>query len=196
MNTPKNPLTRRKFLVAGGLAGGALALGGALVMRGGGDAWYRSLLPAGVQPRALSVKAFGVLHAFCDAVIGESPKGMISARDARLAERIDKELTFHYPRMVRDVEAALGLIEHAGVVRLDFTRFTRLDPGEREKRLERLALGTGLERQAFGALRMMAIFYFYCDDRTWKAIHYDGPLLQVRKAPEADSNPLSGARHG
>lgn len=188
---PQNPLSRRKFLVAGGLAGGALALGGALLMRGGGSDWYRSLVPAGVQPRALSLKAFAVLHAVCDAVIGEPSSGSPTAREARLAERIDRELTFHYPRMVRDVEAALAVVEHGAVKKLDFTRFTRLDAAGKEAALQRLCLGSALEQQVFGSLRLLAVFYFYCDDRTWKAIHYAGPLVQIRKAPEADSNPLA-----
>ena len=59
-----SPLSRRRFLVAGGIAGGALALGGALFMRGGGTGWYASLLPDGLRPRSLSPKAFAVLHAF------------------------------------------------------------------------------------------------------------------------------------
>lgn len=193
---PGNPLTRRKLLVAGGLAGGALGLGSWLVMRGGGSGWYRSLLPEGVEPRVLSPKAFAVLHALCDAVIGEPSDGSPSAREARLAERIDRELAFHYPRMQRDLEAALLLVEHGGVKSLDFTRFTRLDAAGKEAHLQRLATGSSLERQAFGALRLMAVFYFYCDDRTWKGIHYEGPLVQIRKAPPADSNPLAPARHG
>lgn len=191
-----NPLTRRRLLAAGGLAGGALALGGALLMRGGGDGWYRSLLPAGVEPRVLSPKAFAVLHAVCDAVLGEPPAGAPSAREARIAERIDRELSFHYPRMRRDLEAALLLVEHGGVKSLDFTRFTRLDAAGKEAHLQRLAQGGALERQAFGALRLMTVFYFYCDDRTWKGIHYDGPQVQIRKPPPADSNPLAPARHG
>src|SRR4051812_39026634 len=125
-----NPLTRRKFLIIGGVTGSALAVGTALWARGGGDGWYRSLIPAGVEPKSLSLKAFGVLHAFCDVVIGESTSGMPTARDARLAERIDRELTFQFPRMVRDVEAALALVEHAGMAHFSFTRFTRLEAGD------------------------------------------------------------------
>jgi hypothetical protein len=185
-----NPLTRRKLLVAGGLAGGALAIGASLLLRGGGSGWYRGLIPAGVESRVLSPKALAVLYAFCDAVLGEPSAGGLSAREARIAERIDRELAFHFPRLRRDVESALMLIEHSGLARLDFGRFTRLDAAGQEAALLRLSQGASLERQAFSALRLMAIFYFYCDDRGWKAIHYDGPLVQVRKRPEADSNPV------
>lgn len=192
-----NPLTRRKFLAVSGVAAGALAVGSALVMRGGGSDWYRSLLRPGAEPKSLSLKALGVLHALCDAVVGELPEGQPSARDARLAERIDRELSFHFPRMTSDLEAALMLIEHGGLRRLDFTRFTRLSPEARHLALEKLAAGSALEKEAFFALRLMVLFYFYCDERTWKAIHYDGPLMKVRKPPEADSNPFAGgAPHG
>lgn len=195
---PRSPFTRRALLLGGGALGALAASGAALLMRGGGSAWYRSLLPPGLQPRALSEKALAVLHVFCDVVIGEPTGGRPSARDARLAERLDRELAFQFPRTREEVELALLLVEHGGARRLSFTRFTRLSRAEQEAHLEALARGTELEQQAFSQLRLLAVYFFHCDDRTWKAIHYEGPVLvQVRKPPEADSNPFNeGAARG
>ena len=44
-----------------------------------------------------------------------------------------------------------------------------------------------LERQAFAGLREMAMFFYYCDERAWPRIHYDGPLVSMPSKPEADS---------
>lgn len=50
-----SPLSRRRFLQVGGALGAALAAGSALLMRGGGDGWYRGLLQ-GATPKVLSQK--------------------------------------------------------------------------------------------------------------------------------------------
>ena len=174
-----NPLSRRRFLVAGGVTAGVLATGSALLMRGGGDAHYASLTD-GATPRTLSLKEYGVLSAFCRQVC---PGDL----DTHTARRIDQELTFHTAQMVRDVKSALLLLEHGGVLHLSTTRFTRLTTEAQTKYLERMGIeGNALERQVVGNLKLLALFFHYCDERTWAGIHYDGPF-QPRLAPAADS---------
>lgn len=181
-----NPLTRRRLLTVGGVTGLALTGAGALLMRGGGEAHYRSLLP-GASPTVLSLKTLGVFAAFCDRVCPAPSVSQPGPRVVRVAERLDRELAFHTPTMRSDVQALLLVVEHGGVLHGATTRFSRLGPDAQDAVLVAMASsGLEVERQAFANLKLMALFFYYCDDRTWAGVHYDGPL-QPRKAPEADS---------
>lgn len=180
-------LTRRRLLEVSLVTAGALGAGSALLMRGGGDEHYRSLVPPGAAPRVLSEKELAVLRVFCDRVIAARAP---SAVEARVAERIDRELQFHTARMKSDLKAALLLVEHGGPLHGRTTRFTRLTAAEQDAHLTRMALGLSVERQAFAGLRLMAIFFYYCDERTWPGIHYAGPMA-TRKRPPADSDPFA-----
>jgi hypothetical protein len=181
-----NPLTRRRLLQVGGLAGGALALGSLVLMRGGGEAHYRAFAP-GAAPELLSFKELGVLAAFCERICPPPDAQHPGARALRVAERIDRELTFHPPKLQEDVKAALLVVEHGGLLHGSSTRFTRLGEPERDAVLQRMAVeGNEIERQVLSSLKLLALFFYYCDDATWPAIHYDGPFA-ARKAPEADS---------
>lgn len=182
---PGSPLSRRRFLKISGLAAAALAGGSALVMSGGGE-HYRRLLPPGAKPQILSEKELAVLCAVCDRLFPNEP-GWLSAREARLAERLDRELAFHTPKMQSDFKAALLVIEHGGVLHLTATRFTKLPPEEQDVLLEKMAEGTALERQVVSSLKVMGSFFFYNDERTWGAIHYDGPRVELPSPPLADS---------
>ena len=62
-----------------------------------------------------------------------------------------------------------------------------LPEAEQDGRLQAMAEGKDLERQAISALKVFASFFYYCDERTWASIHYQGPLVQTASAPEADS---------
>lgn len=176
-------LSRRGFLKMSGAT--ALVLGGAgfVTMRRAGSR-YAALLPAGAQPTVLTQKELAVLAAFVDRILPvENP----NAREARIAERIDRELAFGTPRLRRDVKNALFLVEHGGWARLSPTAFTARARDAQDAYLRQIAAGRPLERQAFTGLRTMAIFFYYCDDRAWPAIHYDGPLVSIPSPPEADS---------
>ncbi len=179
-------LSRRRLLQVGGLTGAALAVGGALVMRGGGDEHYRALVP-GATPRVLSPKALGVLGALCARVCPAPDATHPGAAALRVAERVDKELLFHTPKLKSDVEAALLLVEHGGLLHGEGTRFTRRPPEAQDAYLQRMGVtASALERQAFGSLRFLVLFFYYVDERTFPTIHYAGPFVP-RKAPEADS---------
>jgi hypothetical protein len=181
----RNPLSRRRLLKLGGFAAVATAAG-AWWFRQGSDAHYVSLAP-GSSPEVLTAKELGVLAVFCDRVCPAPSETHPGPRALRVAERIDRELRFHTATLQGDVKDALFLVEHGGLLHFELRRFTRLGPGEQDARLDRLARrGSGLERQAVQALRFLALFFYYCDERTWAAIHYDGPSWP-RKAPEADS---------
>lgn len=181
-----NPLTRRRLLIAGGATGAALVAGSALLMRGGGDEHYRALCP-GAAPQVLSLKELGVLAAFCARVCPGASATDPGIGLTRVAERVDRELAFHTLQMQRDVRSALLLLEHGGLLHLEGTRFTRLGADAQDQYLQRmLTAGNALERQVVSNLKLLALFFHYCDERTWKGIHYDGPF-QPRKAPEADS---------
>lgn len=189
-----NPLSRRRLLRIGGIAGAALAGGAWLVMRGGGDEHYTGLCP-GAAPVVLSVKELGVLAALCERVCPAADEAHVGAKVVRVAERIDRELAFHTPKMQADLKGALLVMEHGGLLHLSATRFTRLSPEAQDARIEAMMTsGSELERQVIGNLRLLALFFYYVDERTWAAIHYDGPF-QPRKAPPADSR-LPEARHG
>ncbi|MBI3185355.1 MAG: gluconate 2-dehydrogenase subunit 3 family protein [Myxococcales bacterium] len=184
----RSPLSRRRILQVSGAAGLALAGGSALLLFGS-DEHYRALLPKGVRPTVLSEKELAVLFAAVDRLVPDS-EGWPKAREARIAERIDRELSFHTAKMHSDFKAVLFLLEHGGVFRLSFTRFTKLSAEEQHARLAKMAEGAGLERQCFAALKAMTLFFYYCDERCWPKVGYQGPFVSVRAPPEADSNPL------
>lgn len=173
------------------MSGALFALGGLIAARGGGRGHYLALAPPGVRPLIFSDKAFGVLCVLCERVLPPKDPSRPDAREARIAERIDKELTFHTPRMQRDVELALLFLEHGGLLHATATRFTQLRGEQQDALLQKMLEGAQFERQAINALKLLALFFYYADDRTWKGIHYAGPQGIARKPPSADSNPLA-----
>lgn len=191
----RSPLNRRRFLALGGIGLAALAAGGWLVARGGGDAHYASLCP-GAHPAVLDTKELGVLAALCARVCPGPGPSHPGAAAVRVAERIDRELSFHGSKIRGDVKAALFVLEHGGWLHGEPTRFTRRGAGDQDAYLRRMAIaGREIERQVFSNLRLLALFFYYVDDRTWKAIGYAGPLT-ARKAPPADSRPPEAASGG
>jgi hypothetical protein len=179
------PLSRRGFLRTSALGGAALAAGSGLLMQGCGG-HYASLLPTTAKPFVLSEKELAVLHAFVDRVLPDAP-GRPTAREARIAERIDKELSFHQEKMQADMKNALFVVEHGGWAHFSPTRFTKRTPEEQDRYLERMTVGGDIERQVMSQLKLIAIFFYYCDERTWASIHYEGPMVKIPAPPEADS---------
>lgn len=187
-------ISRRGFLHAGMLATGSLIGSGALAgcMRPSTDA-------AGENPEVLSRRDLAILAAVADRVITPAEGGP-TARDARVARRIDRELAFNEGTLTSDVRAALSLIEYAPFLDLGLRPFTRLAAAEQDAHLRACAeSGWTLRRNAFNGVRFLCLFFYYTDDRTWPAIGYAGPMVD-RKLPEAASaretldTPLGSAR--
>ncbi len=189
----RSPISRRGFLRLGLLSGAVIA-GGAWVMRRS-DARYARLVPPDYRRAVLSEKELAVLLALCDRVIAPTP-GAPTARQARIAERIDRELSFHQGKLQRDIEAALFVVEHGGVVHGSLARFTTLPPEEQDARLAAMATGRAVERQVFSNLRLVSLYFYYCDERTWPGIHYDGPKVTIPAPPEADSRVAPRSMNG
>ena len=194
MGKGPSPLSRRRFIQVGSVGGVLLAGGAVFIARGGGSEHYQSLYPPGVSPQNLSPKAFGTLCVFCDRVLPSkdpADPGRPDAREARIAERIDRELAFHTPKVQRDVELALHALEHGGLLHFSTTRFTQVRPEKQDQLLQAMAEGFDFERQIFTSLKLLAVFFFYADDRSWKGIGYAGPQGILRKRPPADSSPVA-----
>jgi hypothetical protein len=153
----------------------------------GCSAHYTALLPSGARPRTLSAKELAVLCVFCSRVVGDAA-GTVSSETTQVALRIERELEFHHQKMVEDIKASLLLVEHGGLIHGSFTRFTRQDEAAQHQRLlDMTSSSVELERAAFAALRLMAVFFHYTDEKTWPGIGYAGPLVPVPSPPPADN---------
>jgi hypothetical protein len=172
-------LSRRGFLRASALTGAALICGGTFA---GCLRDERSVIDE--HPEVLSRGELATLAAVADRVI-TTAEGTPTAREARTARRIDRELTFNEGTLVGDVRAALALIEYGPFLDLHLRPFTRLDAAAQDAYLRACAESSwALRRSAFSGLRFLCLFFYYSDDRTWRSIGYGGTMVD-RKLPEA-----------
>jgi len=172
-------LSRRGFLRAGVLTTGALAFGGTIA-----SCLRDTHGIEGEEPEVLSRGELATLAAVADRVI-VARDGTPTAREARTARRIDRELTFNEGQLVGDVRAALAMIEYGSYLDLHLRPFTRLDPAAQDAYLQACAESSWtLRRNAFSGLRFLCLFFYYTDDRTWRSIGYGGTMVD-RKLPEA-----------
>ena len=172
-------LSRRGFLRAGVLTTGALAFGGTIA-----SCLRDTHGIEGEEPEVLSRGELATLAAVADRVI-VARDGTPTAREARTARRIDRELTFNEGQLVGDVRAALAMIEYGPYLDLHLRPFTRLDPAAQDAYLQACADSSWtLRRNAFSGLRFLCLFFYYTDDRTWRSIGYGGTMVD-RKLPEA-----------
>lgn len=175
-------LTRRGFLHASAATTGALIGWGAAGSRA--EAKDYAPLVGDERPEVLSTKEFGILTTVAGRMIVPASAGP-SVREARTARRIDRELLYSDGRLTRDIRASLVLMEHGPL--LDFTigRFTQLSSAKQDAFLDACARSRWtLRRNAYSGLRVLCMFFYYTDERTWEAIGYDGPGVP-RKLAEA-----------
>lgn len=115
------------------------------------------------------------LSKFCQAVLpdADSPSGQL------VPYRIDRELSSWQEKNQAQVKSLLALIEQGTKYFLYSWRpFSELPAPEQQEYLHGWESSRfSFRRQAFQALRMMALFFFYSQDATWKAIGYDGPWV-------------------
>ena len=136
------------------------------------------------QPEILTRGELATLTAVADRVIA-TVEGTPTAREARTARRIDRELSFNQGTLVGDVRAALALIEYGPFFDLHLRPFTRLGAEAQDAYLHGCAESSwALRRNAFSGLRFLCLFFYYTDDRTWRSIGYGGTMVD-RKLPES-----------
>jgi len=175
-----SPLSRRGFLRIGAAASAAIVGAGALA----GCTHLTHDDGPDEQPDVLTRRELATLAAIADRVIVPGADGP-TARDARTARRIDRELAFNEGTLVDDVRAALALMEYGPFLDLRWRPFTRLAADEQDAYLRASAESRWtLRRNALNGLRFLCLFFYYTDDRTWPAIGYGGPMVE-RKLPEA-----------
>lgn len=116
------------------------------------------------------------LLSFCEAVL----PGEISEAARKVPSRIDQEVSHWSPKSQAEVKSLLSLIESG--TRYFFYSWhhcSDLSVGQRQRYLRgwedsRL----DFRREAYQALRMLTLFFYYSQDETWQSIGYDGPWVK------------------
>ena len=172
---------RRTWLKLGLLGSGLLALGGGVA------AWfsrgYEAFLSSDDRPIALSTKEYAVVVQLVAALLPES-EGFPSGVALRVPQRVDEELWAASEKQRTQIRQGLELLGHLPLAKGRSARFTRLPVGEREAFFEELlASDVDALRQLSLALRQLLHLAYYGNERTWRAMRYEGPLGLAEKPP-------------
>ncbi len=169
-------MTRRRALVAGGVAAAAIGLG---------------LRVSGYPTRA---GWKGAVLAAWEADVVEAAATVILPPDAppvaleRIPSRIDRYLTGMPEPMLREVHGMLALIEHATTpLGRRLHRFTLLDRAGREAFLLGLDARGGLLAQAYRGIRDLCLLAHYQDPESWSLLGYEGPRVALDYDPAGAS---------
>jgi hypothetical protein len=135
-----------------------------------------------LTPRHIDFGRFATLEALCERVIAPVP-GVPTAREARVALRIDHEIGLQSSAFARDTRDALSLIEYSGFLEGKLRPFSRLSGRDQDEVIQAM-IDSRIEmrRTAIIGLKTAITFFYYADDRTWKRTGYDGPWLPRRIA--------------
>jgi hypothetical protein len=175
------PLTRRGFLKRGAV-GSALLLAARFGFCAPRASAQATRAGGSYPPNNLDAARFATLEAFCDRIITPAP-GAPTAREARVALRIDHEIRYQGPSFARDLQDALILIEYGGLFEGKFRRFTRLSSEDQDEVIRAMLQSRlAIRRTCALGLKVIVAFFYYADDRTWKSTGYDGPWMPRRVA--------------
>lgn len=130
--------------------------------------------PEGVL--VLNVAEFRTLTQFCRAVLPEAD----SPASQAVPYRIDREISYWQEQNRAQVKSLLALIEQGTrYFFYSWYSFRELPTQSQQDYLHGWESSRfSFRRQAFQALRMMALFFYYAQDATWKTIGYDGPWVE------------------
>lgn len=177
MNTPRIPTSRRGFLRLAGATAAFTALG-----------QIRALPPAvraaeaGDAEGVFDAMETEILTQIVERMVETGEPGAPRVRDTAAIPTLEALCRRLDPGVVGQLSIALRLFEYGPIV-FDFTlsRFSRMSPEQKDASLEcwmrsRLAI----RRQAFLALRNLAMLGYWSQPETWPLIGYQGPLLAAR----------------
>lgn len=135
------------------------------------------IAPSG-ELASLDAREFVTLQAFCETVlpVSESVKNQVASAPLR----IDREISLWSSKNRGQIKSLLALLENGTrYFFFSWRTFSELPQAERERYLRDWEESRfEFRREAFQALRMMAFFFFYSQEATWKALGYDGPWVK------------------
>lgn len=126
-----------------------------------------------------------ILTQIAERIVGSATPGAPRVRDTRAVSTIDALCASLDPALTAPLPTLLRVVDYAPFVfDLRFRRFTRLTPAEQDASLDGwMRSRFALRRQAFYALRNLALLGYYSQDPTWPTIGYAGPLLGATTEP-------------
>ena len=179
-DSPKKPLTRRRFLKTG-VVGGAFLLAGSMV------AIFRTRgydLSPEREAKLVALSAWQAVFVEQAARRITAPdlpedKSIPTSDETDVAGFVDRYVSRMPDAMRRDLTRLFAYVEHLAPLRLKLSsRFTRLAPEEQDRVLASLETSEEtLLRGGFEGLKSLVFMGYYRDPRTWKVLGYAGPWV-------------------
>ncbi len=178
-----NPLSRRKLFRLGAVGAASVAVGGGLLR------WFRfgyaSHLSGDDLPLALSLKELAIVKAVVEAMLPEAD-GFPSGVSLRVHQGVDEQVWAADPAVRSDFKNGLQLLEHGTLLFGYSSRLSALPPEQRCACLDRMINDHGeVVRQAAFAVKELVHLLYYADERVWKLIGYEGPLVPKAVPPQS-----------
>lgn len=168
-------LSRRRFLKAGLVAGGAI-----LGIGGGGLLALRGRAPSVKGLQVLDAHEYRTLRSLVEVMLPKTDAIPIDPDSMDLPRAFDAFLADEPKHNVEDLQKALVLVEFGPLVfdgRL--TTFSRLAPAERADHWSQWAVSDNLlRRQVSIAMRKFLNLVYFDHEEVWPYIGYPGPSLK------------------
>jgi len=173
-SAPLASLSRRGFLRLGAASAAFVALAQVRTVPAAAQA-----APPGPGPRFFAPRETEILTQLVERLVDTGEPGAPSVRETRTIPTIDALCRGLDPALTGLLPAALRLFEW-GPLLFDrrLARFTRLADAEKDASLRGwMTSRLALRRQAFLAVRNLALLGYYSQEETWPLVGYAGPLL-------------------
>jgi hypothetical protein len=139
-------------------------------------------IPTGPEEEVLDTDLREILGAVVERMVETGEPEAPSAAEVGAVARIEQLLSVLDPEIVDPLKVLLRVVDlWPAVVQLRFRRFRSLSDEEKDESLEGwLRSRFRVRRNAFYALRNLALFGYWTDESTWPLIGYPGPWIGRR----------------